>query len=283
MRYRSIDSLIAQAKEGLKYRKRLGLVGAAVSDHPQIEELLLKLGQMGAELSISSLRMRPLSRIVLRELAKGGTRTIALAPEAGSQRLRQVIKKGISEDDILGAVGKVAELRVKQVKLYFMIGLPTETEEDIEEIIKLTLKCKGILDRQQTGCRLLLNISPFVPKAGTPFQWLPMTQPSILNQRLSRLKNSLMPKGIKLNSESPTWSQVQGVLARGDIKIVGVLANIEEVSLSGWRKAVEKSQLDIDFYVHQRWDINQKLPWDMIDLGIKPAQLELELDRALGE
>jgi radical SAM superfamily enzyme YgiQ (UPF0313 family) len=281
MRYRSVDNLIAQAKQGLKYRKRLGLVGAAVSDHPQIEELLLRLGQIGAELSISSLRIRPLSSIVLRELAKGEARTISLAPEAGSERLRQVIKKGISEDDILEAMGKVAEQGIRQVKLYFMIGLPSETEEDIEGIIKLTLKCKGVLDRQQAGCRLVLNISPFVPKAGTPFQWLPMTQPSILNRRLSLLKNSLMPKGIKLKWESPAWSQVQGVLARGDIKIAEVLANTEEVSLSGWRKATEKCQLDIDFYVHQRWDAKQRLPWEILDLGTKPGHLELELDRAL--
>jgi radical SAM superfamily enzyme YgiQ (UPF0313 family) len=282
MRHRSIDSLIAQAEQGLKYRKRLGLVGAAVSDHPQLEELLLKLSQMGAELSISSLRMAPLSSVVLRELAKGGARTISLAPEAGSQRLRQLIKKGISEDDILESVDKVAEPGIRLLKLYFMIGLPTETDEDIEEIINLTLRYKNILDRQQTGCRIAVTVSPFVPKAGTPFQWLPMAQPSILNQRLSRLKSSLMPKGIKIKAESPAWSQVQGVLARGDIKLAGVLADIEEVSLSGWRQAIEKHHLDIDFYVHQRWDTKQRLPWDMIDSGAKPGQLELELNRALG-
>ena len=281
MRYRSIDSLIAQAKEGLKYRKRLGLVGAAVSDHPKIEEFVFKLGQMGAKLSVSSLRMSPLPTAVLRELAKGGSQTIALAPEAGSERLRRVIKKGISEDDVLAAMGKVAEEGIRQVKLYFMIGLPSETEEDIEEIIKLTLKCKAILDRQQAGGRLVLNVSPFVPKAGTPFQWLPMTKPSILNQRLSSLKNSLMPKGIKLKGESPAWSQVQGVLARGDIKLAEVLANTGEVSLSGWRKAVEKCHLDVDFYAHQRWGTDQRLPWSIIDSGTKPEHLEHELDRAL--
>ncbi|MCK4368312.1 MAG: radical SAM protein [Dehalococcoidales bacterium] len=283
MRHRSVDNLIAQAELGLKYRKRLGLVGAAVSDYPQIEELLLKLGRMGAELSISSLRMAPLSSVVLRELAKGGARTIALAPEAGSQRLRQVIKKGISEEDILEAMGRVAEQGIKQVKLYFMIGLPSETDEDIEGIIKLTLNCKRIIDRQQTGCRLVLTISPFVPKAGTPFQWLPMTPPSILNRRLSLLKSNLMPKGIKIKGESAAWSQVQGVLSRGDIKLAEVLANIEEVSLSGWRQAVEKCHLDIDFYVHQRWDTDQKLPWGMIDLGTESEKLKLELERALAQ
>jgi len=283
MRHRSIDSLIAQAELGLKYRKRLGLVGAAVSDYSQIEELLLKLGRMGAELAISSLRMAPLSSVVLRELAKRGARTIALAPEAGSQRLRRVVKKGISEEDILDAMGKVAEQGIKQVKLYFMIGLPLETDEDIEAIINLTLNCKRIIDRQQTGCRLVLTISPFVPKAGTPFQWLPMPPPSILNRRLSLLKSNLIPKGIKIKGESAAWSQVQGVLSRGDIKLAGVLADIEEVSLSGWRKAVEKNHLDIDFYVHQRWDTGQKLPWEMLELGTESEKLKLELDRALAE
>jgi len=281
MRFRSLDSLIAQAEEGLKYRKRLGLVGPAVADHPQIEELVVKLQQMGAELSASSLRVRPLSRIVLRELAKGEARTISLAPEAGSQRLRQVIRKGISEDDILEAVSKVAELKIKQLKLYFMIGLPSETDEDIEAIIKLTLRCKNILDRQQSGCRISLSIAPFVPKAGTPFQWLPMAQLSTLNRRLSLLKRSLLPRGIRLKCESPAWSQVQGVLARGDVKLAEVLANIEGVSLSGWRQAVEKYGLDIDFYAHQQWNTSQKLPWAVIDSGIKPGRLELELTKAM--
>lgn len=281
MRFRSIDKLIAQAELGLKYRKRLGLVGAAVPDHPQIEELLVRLRQMGAELSISSLRMRPLSHIVLREMAKGGARTIALAPEAGSQRLRQVIKKGISEDDILKSMDKVAEQGIKQLKLYFMIGLPSETDEDIEAIIKLTLDCKNILDRRQTGCRISLNIAPFVPKAGTPFQWLPMEQLSTLNQRLSLLKNNLSPKGIKLKCESIAWSQVQAVLARGDTKLAEVLANIEEVSLAGWRRAVEKCHLDIDFYAHQFWDTTQRLPWAILDSGTQPTYLKLELNRAL--
>ncbi len=281
MRYRSIDKLIAQARLGLKYRRRIGLVGPAVSDYPQLEELLVKLRQMGAGLSVSSLRVSPLSRIVLRELAKGGARTITLAPEAGSQRLRQVIRKGISGDDILESIGKVAEAGIKQLKLYFMIGLPTETDEDIEEIIKLALSGKDILDRQQTSCRLSLNIAPFVPKAGTPFQWLSMTPTPILNRRLSLLKNNLAPKGIKVKCESPAWSQVQGVLARGDVKLAEVLASIEEVSLAGWRKAVEKCHLDVDFYAHQRWDTSEKLPWAILDLGTEPGRLELELNRAL--
>jgi len=283
MRSRSIDKLLAQAEQGLKYRKRLGLVGAAILDHPQIEELLVRLNQMGAELSISSLRVRPLSRTVLQEIAKGNARTVTLAPEAGSQRLRQVIRKSISEDDILEAIDKVAEQNLKQLKLYFMIGLPSETDEDIEAIVNLTLAGKNLLDRRHRGCRISLNVAPFVPKAGTPFQWLPIAPVATLNRRLSLLKKSLPPKGIKLKWESPAWSQVQAALARGDETLAEVLVNVEEVSLSGWRQAVAKSHLDLDFYAHQRWDTSQKLPWAVISSGTEPSHLKLELKRAFPE
>jgi radical SAM superfamily enzyme YgiQ (UPF0313 family) len=280
-RFRSLDKLIEQARQGFQHRRRIGLVGPAVSDHPQIEELLVRLRQMGAELSISSLRIKPLSFIVLRELSKGKARTIALAPEAGSQRLREIIKKGISDDDILKAMDKVAEQEVKQLKLYFMLGLPSETDEDVADTIKLTLAAKNIIDRRQSNTRITLNIAPFVPKAGTPFQWLPMAPLPTLNRRLSLLRSSLPPKGIKLKAESPAWSQIQGVLARGDIKLANVLANMEEVSLSGWRKAVAKCHLDIDFYVNQRWETTQRLPWAMIDSGTKTERLKSELEKAL--
>ena len=282
MRFRSVSKLVTQAKLGLQYRKRLGLVGPAVSDHPRFEELLSKLHQMGAGLSISSLRIKPLPEIALREITRGGAKTIALAPEAGSQHLRQVIRKGISENDILASMYKVAEQNIKQLKLYFMIGLPSETDDDIEEIVDLTLRCKAILDSQQTSCRITLSIASFVPKAGTPFQWLPMEKLPTLNHRLSLLKNELRPKGIKLKNESLAWSQVQGVLARGDTRLAEVLANIEKVSLSGWRQVISNCHLDTDYYLHRRWATSEKLPWAMLDSGTSPDHLELKLNKALG-
>jgi radical SAM superfamily enzyme YgiQ (UPF0313 family) len=281
VRFRSVTKLIELAEQGLKYRKRIGLVGPAVSDYPQLEELLVRLRQIGAEFSLSSLRAGHLSDRTLIEIARGGARTVTLAPEAGSERLRQVIKKGICEEDILGTISRLAEQGIKQLKLYFMIGLPSETDEDIEGIIELTLKCKGILDRRQSGTRLTINIAPFVPKAGTPFQRLPVASIPMLNRRLSLIRSKLAPKGIKLKSESPAWSQIQGVLSRGDTRVAEALANVEEVSLSGWRRATEQCNLDIDFYAHQRWDASQKLPWEMIESGTKPAYLEEELSKSL--
>ena len=280
-RYRSADGLLTEAENGLHHRKRLGLVGPAVTDHPQIEELVKRLKQMGAELSVSSMRIKPLSPVVLDGLARGGARTIALAPEAGSERLRRLIAKRITEDDILKAVAMVVGQGIKQLKLYFMIGLPSENDDDIEEIVRLTLACKSILDKQARGGRITLSISPFVPKAGTPFQWLPMAPLPILEHRLSSLKSQLQPKGIQVKAESLAWTEVQAVLSRGDTRLSEVLASTETVSLPAWRRAIREIKLDIDFYAHQQWDTNYNLPWAWIDLGTSTEHVKRELNRAL--
>ncbi len=280
-RYHSIDSLSKQASKGLEYRKRIGLVGPMFSDHPQIGELITKLRYMGADISLSSLRINPLSKQLLDEIAKGDIQTVTLAPEAGSQRLREVLGKKISQDEILTAVARITGRRVKRLKLYFMIGLPSETDDDIEKIISLSIMCKHIIEKGGAGSRLSLNIAPFVPKAGTPFQWLPMADIPTLKHRLDILKNALLPKGIILRTESIAWSHVQAALARGDTKMAGVLTNMEEITLSGWRKAVDKCQLDSDHYVLEKWDIHHDLPWDIIELGSSKENLISELNKAM--
>jgi hypothetical protein len=137
-----------------------------------------------------------------------------------------------------------------------------------------------MLDRQAKGARLSLNIAPFVPKAGTPFQRLPMAPVATLKQRIARLKGSLAPRGIQLKCESPAWSQVQAVLARGDTSAAQVINDIEDISLAGWRKAATKCQLDTDYYAHQQWDESQRLPWAMIDTGTKIDQPDAGLNEA---
>jgi len=268
-RFRSVDGLLAQAESGLQSRKRIGLVGPAVTDHPGIEELVSRIQEMGAELSVSSLRIKPLSDTVLAAVARN-TKTVALAPEAGSQRLRRIIGKGFSEDDILEAVSKTAAHRFQQLKLYFMIGLPTETDDDIGEAIKLTLKCRDVINRQSRSGRITLTVSSFIPKAGTPFQWSGMAPPVTLEQRLSRLKQGLEPLGIRVKADSLAWSEVQAVLARGDLKVSEVLSTIRTVSLSQWRQAVRETGLDTSFYAHEQWDTASKLPWAMVDSDSGP-------------
>ena len=259
MRFRAVDSLLNQAEVGLRYRKRLGLMGPAVTDHTQIEELVGKLHDMGAELSVSSLRIKPLSPVVLGEVIEGGTNTVALAPEAGSQRLRDIIGKRIDEDDILKAVEKVAAQGIKQLKLYFMIGLPEETDADIEAIAVLVTKGKDIFDRHQSWSRITLTIAPFVPKAGTPFQREGMASLDTLKHRLSLLKSKLPSKGISVKNESLEWSEVQAVLSRGDERLAAVLADIGKLSLAWWHQAMEKAGLDIEFYAHAKWNSSQRI------------------------
>jgi radical SAM superfamily enzyme YgiQ (UPF0313 family) len=283
MRFRSLDKIIKQAREGLKFRRRIGLVGPTVTDHPQINELLTDLNDMNAEIAISSLRIDTLTDSIISELAKGKVQTITIAPEAGLQRLRDVIHKGINEDDILRAVDMIAVRSFTQLKLYFIIGLPTETDEDAEEIVKLTLAIKNRLESKHSHIRIAVNASPFVPKASTPFQWLPMASQDVLHRRLGILKSSLPPKGIKLNEESPAWSQVQGILSRGDAKIAPVLADMKKISLADWKQTVERHNLNVNHYVNQRWDIKQKLPWSVIDSGMKEEKLCGELERAVGK
>ncbi len=279
-RFRAVDGLLAQVETGLQYRKRIGLVGPAVTDHPHIDELVSGIRDMGAQLSVSSLRIKPLSDTVLSAVAHD-TRTVALAPEAGSERLRRVIGKGFTEDDVLKAVGKVAGQGFRQLKLYFMIGLPTETDDDIEEAVHLTLKCKSILDRQRQGGRITLTVSPFIPKAGTPFQWLGMAPLDVLQSRLSRLKQGLESKGIRVKAESLAWSQVQAILARGDLKVSEVLADMEAVTLSQWRRATLETHLDTDLFAHEQWETSIQLPWAPVNSGSRTEHLRRELERAL--
>jgi radical SAM superfamily enzyme YgiQ (UPF0313 family) len=282
MRFRAAEGIISQAREGRQRRRRIGLVGPAVGDHPQINDILDGLLELNAEISISSLRIDTLSSEILDALEKGKAQTIAIAPEAGSDRLREVINKGISEDDILAAADRLAGRRFNQLKLYFIVGLPTETDDDIEEIIRLTLAVKDRIERRRGTMRLTLNAAPFVPKAGTPFQWLPMAPQETLNRRLGMLRSRLPLKGIKLNEESPAWSQIQGVLSRGDERLARVLADMEEISLAGWRNAVETHGVDVDYYINRKWATNQKLPWGFIDAGTKVERLCGELEKALG-
>ncbi|MFH1084744.1 MAG: radical SAM protein, partial [Chloroflexota bacterium] len=164
MRERSLATLLAQARHGMQFRRKLGLVAAAVSDHTEIDALVAGLRQMGAALSVSSLRMRPLSAPLVQALAESGAQVITLAPEAGSERLRRAIHKGVTQDDILAATALVAHQGFETCKLYFMLGLPGETDDDIAELLALVRAIAAIFTR-----RIVVNLTPFVPKAHTPF------------------------------------------------------------------------------------------------------------------
>ena len=273
-RERSVDTILAQAKQGLVRRDRIGLVGAAVSDYTEIDTLATRLREMGARLSVSSLRVDPLSEPLLKALAESGDRTLTLAPEAGSERLRQIINKGVSETDLLHAAERAAHHRFRQLKLYFMIGLPSEGDEDMNAIADL---CQAVA-RRFDG-RVTANVTPFVPKAQTPFQWMAMTSAETIEARFKALQKRLSREGIQVRGESAQWMAIQGMLARGDRRLGQVLAALRGTSIRAWQKAMKACAVDVDAYLRAR-PLDEPLPWAFIQTGVHDRTLQREWDRA---
>lgn len=276
VRERSPAVLLEQAEEGLHYRDRIGLVSAAVSDYSRIEELATGLREMGARFSVSSLRVDPLPEVLLHTLAESRARTLTIAPEAGSQRLRTLINKDVSEDDLMGAAELAARYDFAQLKLYFMLGLPTETDDDVQALIDLVLAVQERFPR-----RITVNITPFVPKAHTPFQWVAMAPVERVEWELNRIERALRPRGIAIKAESPAWAAVQGVLSRGDSRVGQALVRVKRRSLAAWRRALRECQLDAGEYLRERsWE--EPLPWSVVDSGVRRDYLWREMRRALG-
>jgi hypothetical protein len=193
---------------------KVGLVSAAVSDHTQIDDLATELQRMGASISASSMRMDPISVPLIRALAATGAQNLTVAPEAGSQRLRNVINKTQTEEQMMAAINLAQELNFPQLKLYFMVGHPTETDEDIQALIDFTLEARKRFKR-----RIAINATPFVPKAHTPFQWEGMTDSDTLRGRQRTIHKALARHGVDVRADSPDWAEVQAVLSRGDRRL----------------------------------------------------------------
>ena len=274
-REHSLASILEQAEEGLRWGDRIGLVGAAVSDYTQIDTLALRLREMDAKLTVSSLRASPLSEPLLQALAESNARTLTLAPEAGSQRLRDIVNKGITEADLVHAAERAAHYGFRQLKLYFMLGLPTETDEDVLAIAELCETTAAHFAGQVTA-----NITPFVPKAHTPFQWAEMTSAQVVSGRIRLLTTRLRRSGIAVKGESPQWSAIQGILARGDRRLADVLVSLQETSPSSWLRALAAHDLQPDDYLRARAP-EEPLPWGFIQTGVSPASLQREWSRAL--
>ena len=276
-RERSPAVLLEQAEEGLRHRDRIGLVSAAVSDYSRLEELVTGLRGVGARLSVSSLRVDPLPEALVRALAESGVQTLTIAPEAGSQRLRTLINKKVSEDDIMRVAELAARYDFAQLKLYFMLGLPTETDQDVQALIDLAL-----VVRERFPRRITVNITPFVPKAHTPFQWVAMAPVEGLKERLARIEQALRPGGIAVKAESPAWAAVQGVLSRGDSRVGRALVRVKRRSLAAWRRALRECQLDAAEYLRER-SLEEPLPWAVVDSGVSRDYLWREMIRGSNE
>ncbi len=266
MRERSLEGLLASAEEGLKHRRKLGLIGASLSDYSHIDQLVTELRGLGAEISVASLRVDPLPKLLLQALADSGARTLTIAPEAASERLRKAIAKGISTADIMHAVELAAVYDFPHLKLYFMIGLPTETDTDARQIVDLVRSVRDRFHRHLT-----VNISPFVPKAQTPFQHVAMTRRDILEERLRYVKDNLGPLNVETRAESIRWAEVQGILARGDRRVGRALMSMDGSTLSDWRRAMEGTGLKPEMYLRER-SKDGVLPWSTVSAGPRAGQ-----------
>jgi len=283
-RFRSIDRLEQTIDRGVRLTNRIGLVGAAVSDLPQIEKLCRKFNDQNIRISFSSLRADRLTPELLSVLKKSNVKTATIAPEVGSERMRRVINKGITEKDVLTAAGNLVENGIPNLKLYFMIGLPGETDADIEAIIKLV---KQIKHRFLTSSRarrhmgtITVSLNSFVPKPATPFQWAAMDEVRTLKNKIKKIKTELKKvANLRINSDIPRWAYIQAMFSRGDRKVADILL-MAHANKGNWAQTLKTTPINSDFYVYRERDLDEKLPWDFIEHGIKKSYLRQEFQRA---
>jgi radical SAM superfamily enzyme YgiQ (UPF0313 family) len=233
------------------------LVSSAVSDYHRIDELVAGLRGMGMQIAVSSLRVDPLPPTLLEALAASGTRTLTIAPEAGSERLRRHIHKNISHENIIHAAEQAARYRFPELKLYFMAGLPGEEEEDIDAIVELV---QAVM--RAFGGRPMVSVAPFVPKAHTPFERSAMAPVHMLQKRLRRLRSTLQPLHVRVVFDSLDWAVVQAVLARGDRRLGPALASLTAPTLAAWSEALHSQGLQQEEYTRER-PAGEALPWEM--------------------
>lgn len=263
---------------------RVGLVAAAVSDYGDLAKVGAAILDAGGEVSVSSVRIDAITPQQVEVLVRSGHKTLALAPEAGSQRMRDVVNKGIDEAQILAAVRMIADGGVPNLKLYFMVGLPGEVDEDVAAIGALTGKIRKVWEevgrtRGRLG-RLVLSVNPFVPKPWTPLQWAPMEPLTRLEKKYRLLQKLIRPlANVDLQCESLRSAELQGLLSRGDRRCGRLLPLL--AAGRGLKAACREVGLDATFYLHRERGADELLPWEIIAQGVRRDYLRFEYQNAL--
>ena len=281
------DRILQLAERARPYSDKAGLVSIALCDHPQIEEILTRLVEMGYSISPASLRLDDLTPTIMRLLRQSGEKTVTIAPETGSDRLRRVINKTVTNEEILSAAELIFSSGMENLKLYFMIGLPTETDEDLVAIRDLTLQLRDRMmaharGRGQVG-RIVGSVNPLVPKPGTAYQWLPMEDDRSIEQKIKRMRS--LTAGIDnvyFNIKSERHSFYQALLSLGDRRVAPAIEAAERNG-GNWRAAVVEAGVDADFFVFRDRTDDAVLPWDIIDGGMKDSFFRSEFDKAMRE
>jgi radical SAM superfamily enzyme YgiQ (UPF0313 family) len=279
------DRILQRAAEARAHSSRIGLVSIALCDHPDIEEILTRLVEMGYSISPASLRLDDLTPTILRLLRESGERTVTIAPETGSDRLRRVINKTITNDEILTAAELIFESGIENLKLYFMLGIPTETDEDLVAIRDLTLQLRDVMmkharTRGRVG-RIVGSVNPLVPKPGTAYQWLPMENDRAVERKIATMR-SLMAgiENVYFTIKSERHSLYQALLSLGDRRVAPAIEAAERNG-GNWRAAMAETGVDADFFVFRDRSHDGVLPWDIIDGGMKDTFFRAEADKAM--
>ena len=286
-RFRPKDTLQNCLEKGAVRSNRIGLMSAAVSDVPHIEELCRKALNQGVQLSFSSLRADRLTPELVDILRRSGLKTATIAPDAGSERVRRVINKGITDQDVLQATDLLVGAGIPNLKLYFMVGLPTETMSDVEAIVAL---CKQVKHRFLKASRtkkrigqITVSLNSFIPKPFTPFQWVSLEHVKILKAKIKHVKEGLRRvANVRVHADVPRWAYIQALLSRGDRRTAQLLAAAHENN-GNWAKTLKASVINPDFYAYRERPLDEILPWDFIDHGINKAFLIEEYHKALRE
>ena len=284
-RVRSLAQIAEGVDKAKAFRAKVGLMGAAISDYPEIDKLCQLILAQGLTLSVASLRADSLTAPLVAALADSGHRTITLAPEAGSERMRKIINKQISDEHIFQAVKAAVTAGIPHVRLYIMVGLPEEQEEDIAAVVEMAEQVKQYMESLGCNGMLTLSINPFIPKPFTPFQWLPMAAMAEVTAKLKYIQTALKKrKGIETLIEQPKEAYIQSVLARGDRRLGQVLLTaVTKGGVKAWKAALKAHNVDEDFYLYRFRGETEILPWDNLHMGFPMSYLLTEYRQAQAE
>jgi radical SAM superfamily enzyme YgiQ (UPF0313 family) len=279
--------ILELAEAARPHASRAGLVSIALCDHPDIERILARLYEMGYAISPASLRLDDLTDPIVKVLRASGERGITIAPETGSDRLRRVVNKTVTNDEILEKTDLIFANGIENLKLYYMIGLPTETDDDLVAIRDLTLQMRDRMlaharGRGQIG-RIVGSVNPLIPKPGTAYQWLPMEDLAVTDRKIKRLRSLLSGiDNVYFNIKSERHSYYQALLSLGDRRVAPAIEAAERNG-QNWRAAVAESNVDADFFIFRDRSRDAALPWDIIDGGMKRQFFQNEMSKALRE
>jgi len=291
IRKRNEETLQDTVQVGLEQSDAIGFVGASVSSHKAISKLAQTVAENGARASLSSIMSQKVTRALAASISESEYKTVSLAPEAGSDRLRRAAGKRVVNEQVINAARELAEAGIRGFKLYFIVGLPTETEEDIDAIAKLAIAVRDAVSEisRPTGKMgwVSLSVNPFIPKASTPFQWEPMLDPKTLEKKIERLRKQVLKvHNLEFRFEPPKESYFQGLLSRGDRRVAKLLLEAERQGES-WKWLMKRTEREIvsgvppvDFYVSRRIGFSEILPWEVVDSLIPKTLLEREAMRA---